>query len=116
MLLNFRATGCQPCTKEMPAMPTAYDALRNQGFAVLATNELEGVPKACQHIAEHQHTFEVLLDPDNHVANHYREVGLPVRIFIDKTGHVCKIVKGGLEQGVTVLTGFVKFFNTNSST
>ena len=103
VLLNFWATWCQPCTKEMPAMQAAYDALRDQGFVVLAINELEDVQKVREHIAEHQHTFEVLLDPDNHVANQYGVVGLPVSIFIDKTGHVRKIVKGGLltEQSIT---------------
>jgi len=103
VLLNFWATWCQPCTKEMPAMQAAYDALRDQEFVVLAINELEDVQKVREHIAEHQHTFEVLLDPDNHVANQYGVVGLPVSIFIDKTGHVRKIVKGGLltEQSIT---------------
>jgi len=102
VLLNFWATWCKPCTKEMPAMQASYDALRDQGFFVLAINELEDVQKVREHIAEHQHTFEVLLDPDNHVANQYGVVGLPVSIFIDKTGHVTKIVKGGLltEQSI----------------
>ena len=102
VLLNFWATWCKPCTKEMPAMQTTYDALRNQGFIVLAINELEDIQKVRDHIQEHQHTFNVLLDPDNHVANQYGVVGLPVSVFIDKTGHVRKIVKGGLltEQSI----------------
>ena len=102
VLLNFWATWCKPCTKEMPAMQAAYDALHDQGFIVLAINELEDIQKVRAHIHEHQHTFHVLLDPDNHVANQYGVVGLPVSIFIDKTGHVKKIVKGGLltEQSI----------------
>jgi peroxiredoxin len=102
VLLNFWATWCQPCTKEMPAMQAAHDALRDQGFVVLAINELEDIQKVRDHIQEHQHTFAVLLDPDNHVANQYGVVGLPVSIFIDKTGHVRRIVKGGLltEQSI----------------
>ena len=102
VLLNFWATWCKPCTKEMPAMQATYDALREQGFIVLAINELEDVQKVREHIDEHQHTFHVLLDPDNHVANQYGVVGLPVSIYIDKTGHVKKIVKGGLltEQSI----------------
>lgn len=102
VLLNFWATWCKPCTKEMPAMQATYDALREQGFIVLAINELEDVQKVREHIDEQQHTFHVLLDPDNHVANQYGVVGLPVSIYIDKTGHVKKIVKGGLltEQSI----------------
>ena len=102
VLLNFWATWCKPCTKEMPAMQATYDALRDQGFIVLAINELEDIQKVRDHIQEHQHTFNVLLDPDNHVANQYGVVGLPVSIYIDKTGHVTKIVRGGLltEQSI----------------
>ena len=83
-------------------MQAAYDALQDQGFIVLAINELEDIQKVRAHIHEHQHTFHVLLDPDNHVANQYGVVGLPVSIFIDKAGHVKKIVKGGLltEQSI----------------
>ncbi len=83
-------------------MQAAYDALHDQGFIVLAINELEDIQKVRAHIHEHQHTFHVLLDPDNHVANQYGVVGLPVSIFIDKTGHVKKIVRGGLltEQSI----------------
>lgn len=102
VLLNFWATWCQPCTKEMPAMQTAHETLQNQGFVVLAINELEDIKKVREHILEHQHTFDVLLDPDNQVANMYGVVGLPVSVFIDKSGHVRKIVKGGLltEQSI----------------
>ena len=102
VLLNFWATWCQPCIKEMPAMQTAHETLQNQGFVVLAINELEDIKKVREHIVEHQHTFDVLLDPDNQVANMYGVVGLPVSVFIDKTGHVRKIVKGGLltEQSI----------------
>ncbi len=96
VLLNFWATWCQPCTKEMPAMQIAHDTLGKQGLVVMAVNELEEEYKVRSHIQEHQHTFEVLMDPDNHVANMYGVVGLPVTVFIDKTGHVRKIVKGGL--------------------
>ena len=96
VLLNFWATWCQPCTKEMPAMQSAHTSLHDQGFAVLAVNELEDIKKVREHILEHQHTFDVLLDPDNQVANMYGVVGLPVSVFIDKSGHVRKIIKGGL--------------------
>lgn len=96
VLLNFWATWCKPCVKEMPAMQNAYDDLRRQGFTVLAINELEDKERVRKHIARHEHTFHVLMDEDNEVANMYGVVGLPASIFIDQGGHIQEFVKGSL--------------------
>jgi peroxiredoxin len=96
VFLNFWATWCKPCTTEMPAMQASYDRLREKGFVVLAINELEDVAKVREHIRSYQHTFPVLLDQDNKVANLYGVFGLPVSVFIDAEGRVQEYIKGGL--------------------
>jgi peroxiredoxin len=96
VLLNFWATWCKPCTTEMPAMQTAYDSLKDKGLVVLAVNELEDEARVRQHIKEYGHTFPVLLDSKNHVANLYGVFGLPVSVFIDGNGSVQEYVKGSL--------------------
>lgn len=96
VLLNFWATWCKPCTKEMPAMQASYDRFKDQGLVVLAINELEDVDRVRSHIREHQHTFPVLLDQNNAVANLYGVYGLPVSVFIDHNGTVQEYIKGGL--------------------
>ncbi|MEW6543439.1 MAG: TlpA disulfide reductase family protein [Nitrospirota bacterium] len=103
VLLNFWATWCKPCTTEMPAMQAVYDRLKDRDFVVLAVNELEDVPKVREHIRTYAHTFPVLLDTDNRVANMYGVFGLPVSVFIDEYGVVQEYIKGGLltEQKIT---------------
>ena len=96
VLLNFWATWCKPCVTEMPAMQASYDRLKDQGFVVLAVNELEDLEMVRAHIQEHQHTFPVLLDVDNEVANLYGVFGLPVSVFIDPSGVIREYFKGGL--------------------
>ncbi|MBI4000681.1 MAG: redoxin domain-containing protein [Nitrospira defluvii] len=96
ILLNFWATWCKPCTTEMPAMQTAYDQLREKGFVVLAVNELEDEARVREHIQSYKHTFPVLLDRENKVANQYGVFGLPVSVFIDQSGVVQEYIKGGL--------------------
>lgn len=96
VLLNFWATWCKPCTTEMPAMQTCYDKLREEGFVVLAVNELEDDAKVREHIAQYGHTFPVLMDRDNKVANQFGVFGLPVSVFIDERGVVQEYIKGGL--------------------
>jgi peroxiredoxin len=96
VLVNFWATWCKPCTTEMPAMQTTYDKLRDKGFVVLAINELEDEAKVREHIKQHGHTFPVLMDRDNKVANQFGVFGLPVSVFIDEKGVVQEYIKGGL--------------------
>jgi peroxiredoxin len=96
VLLNFWATWCKPCTTEMPAMQTTYDKLRDKGFVVLAVNELEDDAKVREHIKQYGHTFPVLMDHDNKVANQFGVFGLPVSVFIDQEGRVQEYIKGGL--------------------
>jgi len=96
VLLNFWATWCKPCTTEMPAMQRTYDKLREKGFVVLAVNELEDETEVREHIRQFGHTFLVLMDRDNKVANQFGVYGLPVSFFIDERGVVREYIKGGL--------------------
>jgi len=96
VLLNFWATWCKPCTTEMPAMQASFDRFRDQGFVVLAINELEDDAKVREHIKTYGHTFTVLMDSDNQVANQFGVYGLPVSVFIDQQGKVQEYIKGGL--------------------
>lgn len=102
VLVNFWATWCKPCTAEMPAMQNCYDRLRDKDFVVLAVNELEEDGKVREHVKQYGHTFPVLMDRDNKVANQFGVYGLPVSVFIDEKGVVREYIKGGLltEQNI----------------
>lgn len=96
VLLNFWATWCKPCKEEMPAMQAGYDKLRDQGLVVLAVNELEDTEKVIEHVRKHSHTFPVVMDHDNHVANRYGVVGLPASFLVDRHGIVREHIFGNL--------------------
>ena len=96
VLVNFWATWCKPCKEEMPAMQASYDKLRDKGFVVLAVNELEDTARVAEHIRTHGHTFEVVMDHNNQVANIYGVVGLPASFLIDPQGIVRERISGSL--------------------
>jgi len=96
VLLNFWATWCQPCKDEMPAMQASYDTLRDQGFVVLAVNELEDTEQVITHVQKHGHTFPVVMDHDNRVASQYGVVGLPASFLVDRQGIVREKIVGSL--------------------
>ena len=52
--------------------------------------------KVREHIKQYGHTFPVLMDRDNKVANQFGVFGLPVSVFVDEKGIVQEYIKGGL--------------------
>lgn len=77
-------------------MQASYDKLRDKGFVVLAVNELEDTERVADHIRTHRHTFPVLMDRKNQVANRYGVVGLPASFLIDSQGIVRERISGSL--------------------
>ena len=57
---------------------------------------MEDEARVREHIQNYKHTFPVLLDRENKVANQYGVFGLPVSVFIDQRGVVQEYIKGGL--------------------
>ena len=86
-------------------MQASYEKLRDQGFVVLAVNELEDTDRVIEHIRTHGHTFPVVMDHDNHVANHYGVVGLPASFLIARQGIVRERIFGSLltEQRIAAM-------------
>lgn len=95
VLLNFWATWCEPCKKEMPEMQAAYEKLQGQGFVILAVNFGEKPDPAGDFAHHGSLTFPILLDRNVKVAASYGVVNLPVSFFIDADGIIRERVFGG---------------------
>lgn len=62
VLVNFWATWCPPCRKEMPDLDALYGRFKAQGFVILAISD-EPAEKVRPFISAHNYKFPVLLDP-----------------------------------------------------
>jgi|SRR5690348_2966158 len=113
VLLNFWATWCKPCTTEMPAMQTTYDKLREKGFIVLAVNELEDDAKVEEHIKQYGHTFPVLMDRENKVANQFGVFGLPVSVSSMDQAWSKSTLRAGFSLSRKFMTWWLVFRNKN---
>ena len=86
VLVNFWATWCPPCQKEMPDLEALYTRFKEQGFVVLAISEDEETQKVPPFIGERKITFPVLLDPGQKVNNLFAVEGIPKTFVYNREG------------------------------
>jgi len=85
VLVNFWATWCPPCRKEMPDLQALYDKYKDQGFVVLSISDEED-GKVAPFIAERKITYPVLLDPGRKVNDLFVVEGIPKSFVYDREG------------------------------
>ena len=85
MLVNFWATWCPPCRKEMPDLDALYQKFKDQGFVVLAIDDEEAA-KVAPFITERKISYPVLLDPGRKVNEAFVVEGIPKSFVYDRDG------------------------------
>jgi peroxiredoxin len=99
VLINFWATWCEPCRVEMPALQRRYDALKDQGFVVLAVNLDEPITEVSAFANAYGLTFPVLLDPGEEVNSLYRVMGYPTTFIVDREATINQLRIGSMTDG-----------------
>ena len=86
VLVNFWATWCPPCQKEMPDLEALYNRFKDQGFVILAISEDEETEKVAPFIAERKISYPILLDPGQKVNKLFQVEGIPKSFVYDRDG------------------------------
>ena len=108
VLLNFWATWCPPCVKEMPSMERLTSRLDRHPFTVLAVSLDEEADVLVAPFVERLGvTFKIALDPDSRVAALYGAKELPVTFLIDAEGRVVAAAKGERDWGSDDIVEFL---------
>jgi len=85
VLVNFWATWCSPCRKEMPDLEALHERFQSQGLVILAISDEEAA-KIEPFIRERSVTFPVLRDPDRKVNDLFLVNGIPKTFVYDREG------------------------------
>ena len=85
VLVNFWATWCQPCRREMPDLDALYKRFKDQGFVILGISD-EDSAKVKELLAELKVSYPVLLDPGRKVNELFRIEGIPKNFVFDRNG------------------------------
>jgi len=102
--INFWATWCGPCKKELPGLINLYNEYKDRGLKVLAvsTDGSRTVGKVRSFVQDRQMNFTVLLDSNAEVfARKYAGRGIPYGFLLDNDGNIVHFVRGympGIEK------------------
>jgi len=99
VLINFWATWCPPCRREMPSMERLSNVLEGEPFIVLAVDVGEDADTIESFTSQLDTTltFPILLDTRGHSMKAWKVSGLPTTFVVDKRGHVVASAIGGRE-------------------
>jgi peroxiredoxin len=85
VLVNFWATWCPPCRKELPDLEALAERFGSRGLVVLAISD-EEAEKVKPFVAEHKLSYPVLLDPGHKVNDLFQVEGIPKSFVYDRGG------------------------------
>ena len=99
VLVNFWATWCPPCRREMPSMQRLKDALAGEAFEVLAVDVGEDADTILAFTSQLdvQLRFPILLDTRSQVMQAWQVAGLPTTFLVDRQGRIVASAIGGRE-------------------
>lgn len=95
--LNFFATWCPPCNEEAPDINALQKKYAKQGLQVVGVDELENAKKAESFVRKYALVYPAVVD-DGTVGDPYAVNGLPVHVFITRSGVIKKIFTGEMSK------------------
>ena len=96
VLLNFWATWCAPCRKEMPMLSELQEAFGGDDFEVLTIATTRNPPQAMRRFFDEIGVTNLPLhrDPGSALAREMAVLGLPVTVLIDPDGNEVARLRG----------------------
>jgi thiol-disulfide isomerase/thioredoxin len=99
VIINFWATWCSPCLKEMPYFEKIHRDYRDKGVAVVGIAAQDAISEVKAFIAENNISYTIALDDNNNWANAFGGVKvLPTTVFLDKANKVLNFQQGYLSE------------------
>lgn len=97
LLINFWATWCPPCVREMPALDRLQAEMGSDDFKVIAISADAGGKSVAEPFLRERlglTNLDLYLDPKFHAWQGFRAGGLPATFAIDRQGRIVGVLRG----------------------
>lgn len=97
VLVQFWATYCTPCRKEMPSMNNLMKKMGKTPFKILAVNMGETDEEVKTFVSEVKPNFSIVMDPDGQSIADWKVFAAPSNFIIGPDGKLRYTLFGGVE-------------------
>lgn len=97
-LVNFWASWCAPCQKELPALAELQRELGSDDFQILAVNVDRDASDALRIVSRGRFPFPVLMDPEAGVLGLFDVASMPTSVLVGRDGRVIDVHAGYSEK------------------
>lgn len=105
MVVNFFASWCTPCIKEMPDFEQVHQALGDQ-VTFVGINSTDRIEDGTRIAEQAGVTYDLLADTNGDLLAELEGVGMPVTLLVDADGTIVETRTGGLDaEELTTLLG-----------
>lgn len=97
VMVQFWATWCPPCLKEMPAMQRLEQKMAGKPFVILAVNMGESNKDVSEFVKKMKINFTVLMDEEGNGVGAWKVFVAPSTFLVDPQGNIRHTLQGGAE-------------------
>jgi peroxiredoxin len=98
VLIDFWASWCEPCKKELPLLAKMAPRLRARGVEIVTVNIDDRRESAEAFLKQHDLQITVVADSDKKIVAKYDPPKMPSSFVVDRTG-IVRAINGGFEDG-----------------
>ena len=110
LLVNFWATWCVPCIKEMPSLDRLKSKVDGNFDIIAISLDRDGKKKVTDFFNENKITnLEKFFDVKNSLAKEMNLIGLPTSFFINKKGDLIGYYQGDMEWDNDTVIKFINY-------
>ena len=110
ILVNFWATWCAPCIKEMPSLDRLKYKVGNNFDVIAISVDRDGINKVKDFFDNNNiKNLEKFFDIKNSLAKEMNLFGVPTSFFIDKNGNIIGNYQGDMEWDNLTVIEFIKY-------
>lgn len=94
IVINFWASWCAPCRKEMPVLQTFHDKYKDLGVEVWGVNVEQENQAGRDFLADLNLNFPIFFDTSNQISANYQVEAMPTTVIVDRSGQVRYVFRG----------------------